>query len=307
MNETGEAEWLLADIDGDVVNLGMAVPASRPVIHKAKSYKTDQFPTATDCFMTYAREVGITLNGLHCGLVVSGAVNNDTVKIQRCKWIISITGIGHLFGHRPIVINDSAARGWVNISSADRMRMVGGTSSIDFNRPGRWVTVNYNRGLGASVLHRSPDEALMALDSECGHIGFAPQTKIEHELQGLIAIAGGRVTYEQMLFIANDSPIWEKLSVPQSTSDRMAIRAAILGAFAGDVALAFAAWSGVFLHGSQAQFLIDSYLVSQFNNRFEDKAAFKGNVRPIPRFLANNDVSNLLGLAQMMAETHNIH
>jgi glucokinase len=307
MNETGEAEWLLVDIDGDVVNFGMAVPSSNPIIHKAKTYKTDQFPTATDCFMTYARETGISLNGLHSGLVVSGAVNNDTIRIQRCKWIISVTGIGHLMGSRPIVINDSEARSWVNLNSFNTMRKLGGTAEVDFMRAGRWVTVNYNRGLGASVLQRRHEGAIFALDSECGHIAFAPQSSVEQELANLISTTTGRVTYEQVLFISNDSPVWDRLSKPTTMSERMAVRAGILGSFSGDLVLAFAAWSGLFLHSNQAQLLIDPYFISIFNERFEDKASFKANVRSVPRFLANWEVTNLQGLAQMMAETQAIH
>ncbi len=304
MNEMGEAEWLLVDIDGDVVNFGMAVPSSNPIIHKAKTYKTGQFPTATDCFINYSRDVGISLNGLHCGIVVSGAVNADTIRIQRCKWIISVTGIGHLMGRRPFVINDSEARSWVNLHSVNTMRKLGGAANVDFTRTGRWVTVNYHRGLGASVLQRSQQGVISALDSESGHIAFAPQSPVEIELANLVSATSGRVTYEQMLFISHDSPVWDKLSKPTTMSERMGVRAAILGAFSGDLVLAFAAWSGLFLHSDQAQLLIDPYLISLFNERFEDKAAFKANVRPVPRFVANWDVSNLRGLTQMMAETH---
>ncbi|NJM49936.1 MAG: hypothetical protein HC843_02845 [Sphingomonadales bacterium] len=302
MNELHEGDWLLVDIDGEIVNFGLAKPAAQPFVHSQKSYKTDEFPTATDAFNRYAQDIGIRLNNRPSGMSISGAVKGDSLRIQRCRWIISITGIAYLTGSRPLVMNDSVAKGWMNLgSNAGRFPKIGGMTPVDFTKPGKWTTINYNRGLGASLLTRLDETTFTSSESECGHIGFAPEDKVEAELSAILAKKDPRVTYERILFLEKDDSLWSQLSQPLDGSGKDRIRAGILGAFAGDMTLAFAGWSGLYLHGDQNQFLSNAEYAAIFNRRFEAKGGFANVVRPVPRFLANREASNLPGVAQMMA------
>ncbi|MFC4291624.1 glucokinase [Sphingorhabdus arenilitoris] len=305
MSDLHEGDWLLVDIDGEIVTFGLAKPAAQPAIHSQKTYNSNDFPTATDCFSRYASDIGIRLAGRPCGMSISGAVNGDTLRIQRCRWIISITGIAYLTGSRPMVMNDSVAKAWLNLgSSAGMFPKIGGMSAVDFSKPGKWTTINYHRGLGASLLTRAEGQPLLSSESECGHIGFSPQDDMELEISQALAKKDPRVTYERILFIDRDDALWSQLSRPLDGHAKDRIRAGILGSFAGDMTLAFAGWSGLYLHGDQTQILSNAELASIFNRRFESKAGFSSVVRPVPRFLANREASNLPGVAQMMAAHH---
>ncbi len=302
MNNISESDWLVADIDGDIVNFGMATRSAAPVLHNVRHYSTADYPTATDAFNAYAKDVGIVLQGRQCGLAVSGAIAGDTVRIQRCRWIISKMGLRYLFGSPPLIVNDSVAKCWTNLADKSAsVNHLGGDTLVDYTKPGKWVTINYNRGLGAAVLVKMDDMPMLAMESECGHTGFSPQDGLEREIAAFLSLSIPRVTNERMLFIKADDPLWDKLSRPTSHEQRQEVRAAVLGAFAGDMVLAFAGWSGVYLHGENCAFMASGRYSEIFNRRFEEKGNFRATVKSTPRFLSHYGDDNLQGICQMMA------
>jgi glucokinase len=309
MNEMHAGDWLLVEIDGNNVSFGLAKPSQIPSIHSLKTYESENFTTATDCFSQYAIDAGIDLRDRQCAMSVSGPLNGDNIRIQRCRWIISITGLSYLTGSRPIMVNLSVGKSWISVSpEASKFPKIGGEAvrigDVLLSKTGKLTSINYNRGLSAAVLHRTEAGVLMASDGECGHIGFAPQNEIELEIYSTLAKTQSRITYEHILFLGPTDPVWDKLSKPIGSNDRERLRAGILGSFAGDLALAFGSWAGVLLHGEKSQFLSNSEFASLFNSRFEAKANFATNVRNVPRYLAGSAASGLAGLAQMMASTH---
>jgi glucokinase len=307
MNDADYNDWLLADIDGETVSFGLAKPTKSPAIERVRTYKTADFPTATDCFMCYASEEAIDLKGLRAGISVSGVVKQDSVRIQRCRWSISITGLTYLLGSRPLIVNDSVSKSWINLDRVSmRAEMIGGEGAPDFSKPGRWTTINFHNGLGASIVNRLDADTIFVTESECGHIAFAPLDQLERDVSGYLAKASGRVTYEQMLFIGYSDPVWRDLGITISDREHERMKAAVLGAFAGDMTLAFAGWSGLFLHGVASQILTKRENVEIFNKRFEEKANFRSNVRTVPRFLAPFHPHNLAGVAQMLAAQNKI-
>jgi glucokinase len=310
MSDLHAGDWLLVEIDGTTAIFGLAAPSLNPQVHSQKTYQTDRFSTATDCFSEYAKDIGISLRDRFCGMAVSGAITGDSVRIQRCRWIISITGLAYLTGNRPIVVNDSVAKSWINTGKeAVKFLKVGGSGNSDFSKAGKWTSINYHHGLGAAVLQREALNGevhgpIRVSDSECGHIGFAPSNELEAEISANLGRTVGRVTYEHMMFVGQSNPVWDKLAKPTIARDREILRVGILGSFAGDMTLAFASWSGVYLHGEQSQCLSSSEFSTIFNSRFEAKANFTTNVRAVPRYLATLSTNSLPGLAEMMAANY---
>jgi glucokinase len=308
MSEDMDATWLLVDIDGEAAHFGIADPSATPQIRNVRSYQTANFPTATDCFIGYAKDAGISLKGLKCGVSVSGAVGLDSVRLQRCRWVFSITGLSYVLGSRPLVINDGHLKSWSNIAlNPLQNTKLGGEGTVDFAKPGKWVTINYVYGLGASLLCREADNRIFAIDSECGHIGFAAQDELQEKLQHFLSRTRTRVTYEQMLFLDRKDPLLLKAGIEMSPAEYDQMRASVLGAFVGDMALSFVGWSGVFLHCGTNPLLKDPALADAFNLKFEDKGNFKGTMRGTPRYLVPSQPTNLPGVAQMMALRHNVN
>ncbi len=70
-----------------------------------------------------------------------------------------------------------------------------------------------------------------------------------------------------------------------------------LGAFAGDLALAFGAWDGVFLSGAISRTLHPQPVEPGFRRRMESKAAFRRQLGEVPVALINRNDLELLGAA----------
>jgi glucokinase len=70
-----------------------------------------------------------------------------------------------------------------------------------------------------------------------------------------------------------------------------------LGAFAGDLALAYGAWDGVFLTGAIARALQPQLMDPGFRRRMEGKAAFRRQLSEVPIALVNRTDLELLGAA----------
>jgi len=70
-----------------------------------------------------------------------------------------------------------------------------------------------------------------------------------------------------------------------------------LGAFAGDLALTFGAWDGVFLTGAIARFLHPQLSDPGFRQRMENKTAFRRQLSEVPVALINRNDLELLGAA----------
>ena len=297
-----EPDWLMADFDGERVALGLARPSGLPVVHSVRTYRSDDFATATDCLMGYAAELGIDLKGRRAAIVVAGAVGDDVVRLARTRWTLSIHGFGFLLGHRPFVISTGVAKSWSNLDhSSATHSLLSGVGTIDFGVTGKWTSIKYQGGLTASMLRRFDDGNLRAMESECGHVGFSPRGALQRELADALARSNPRVTPERMLFVAVDDPVWDGLSQQTTRAGREAVRADMLGAFVGDVVLHFASWSGVFLNGDQFQFLVKAENRAAFDKAFEDKGHFRPNIRAVPRWIVKGEQNNLPGAARMLA------
>jgi glucokinase len=70
-----------------------------------------------------------------------------------------------------------------------------------------------------------------------------------------------------------------------------------LGSFAGDLALAFGAWDGVYLTGAISRALQPQLSDPGFRRRMEGKAAFRRQLGEVPVALVNRNDLELLGAA----------
>ncbi len=301
MTDPGETDWVVADIVGDDVHFALTKPEPKPTLRIIKSYKTANFTTAVDCFAAYARDSKIDLFGRSCCVAVGGAITGDSIRVNRCRWTISIRGLGYIFGKQPHVLNDSTARGWSSLSySATTHRSIAVNGEPSFDRPGQWSSVNFDTGIGAAMIAAASNREVTLHNSEAGFLGFTPETSLEREFLAYLGKSVPRVTWEIALTTGSEHPVWGAIGIVGSREVALA-RAAMLGSFAGEVALALASWSGLFLHGNCAKLLSASHLIQAFNTRFEDKGYYRANMRNMPRWLVEMENVNLRGAAQYVA------
>jgi glucokinase len=282
-----ESARIVIDIDGPTAVFGLCDRASKLIGSSVRSYRTDDFPTATDCIQNFARETGARLAHSDCAISVSGAISGDGIRIQRCKWIISRVGLGYLFQKPAFFLNDSAAKLWASKEVGFiSHRPLNVAHQPDFSAAGKWLGINYESGLGAAILIRDEDRNFVHVETEAGHCAFTAVSNDEVSLLAELARQKRPVSWERALFC-------EGLTTLQ--------KSAILGSFVGDTIMATGSWSGVLLFGAAADLLSKGDNASIFAERRAARANFQIPLKNIPCWTVRMPNINLVGLARYLS------
>ncbi|MGL5838422.1 MAG: glucokinase [Sphingorhabdus sp.] len=299
--ETYHAEQydLLIAIEGVEAGFALHKPGQGIVAGSIKTYKTNAFPTATDCIQNFAKEAAIRLHGMTCAIAVSGAVSGDSIRIARCPWIISTSGLGYLFGQPVHITNDSAATLWGAVSISPTTHRPIGTYAIpNFDKAGRWLGINFQAGLGAAILISPDGHNLIQVETEAGHCAFNPMDQIEDALHAKLATQKRPVSWERALFAEATDPAWAGTPIFNSQGALLKKRAEILGSFVGDLVLATGTWNGVFLFGQAVSLLGNPEHAQRFSARMETRANFQLPLRAVPRCIVSTSNMIFQGLVR---------
>ena len=144
-------------------------------------------------------------------------------------------------------------------------------------------------------------------------MAFAPQTADEQKFAEFCSARGQPVDVEALVSAPGLMTAYEalsggkKLARPEDITrnvgrDPVCTRVVKMfvehmGAFAGDLAMAFGAWDGVFLTGAISRALHPQLADIGFRKRMESKAAFRRQLGEVPVALVNRNDLELLGAA----------
>jgi glucokinase len=179
-------------------------------------------------------------------------------------------------------------------------------------RPGMQAVVGPGTGLGVSAISVS-DGGVTVFSSEGGHADFAPVSEEEERILAWLKQRHHRVSYERLVCGAGLLNIYraigggEAVATPEAVTARKsedplageAIRifCEVLGSFAGNVALMFGAWQGVYLAGGMLRPLREELLSGGFRRRFDDKGRFGAELAKVPAMLVEEPALGLVGAA----------
>jgi glucokinase len=239
-------------------------------------------------------------------LAVAGPTDGFSAQFTNLSWRVDSASLARRFGMPFRLVNDFAAVGWgLNaLRSADVTLLQVGSEQPVAPR----VALGAGTGLGVSlcVVH---GELHQPLDSEGGHIGFAPTDAEQDRLLGFLREAHGRVSVERLLsgpgliglyrFCLTEAGQSAKidLAAPEAArgiseaglaaSDAEAVRALrlfarIYGQVAGDLALLARAQGGVFLAGGIAPQLLNLLQAGDFLAAFRAKGRFSEWMESVP-------------------------
>ncbi len=276
---------LAVSIDDDSINMAWVTEGRR--LGATETWPIAQFSTLTDALIAFEKKSGAPLLGAACALGVLGATHGETILLSRGNWAISRAGLKSMFGRDPIVINDVAARAWAALGgNGTRLENIASLGGLpDFRRRGRWALTKIDAGVGLAVIDIDDAGAARVMECEMGHCGFAPVTEEDRVLG--VAIAGrgqGLPTWEMVLTLSPEDPIWATPGLPVGRSQRVAMLARLAGRYVGDTVLAHGAWTGAILTGKRiAELLADSALAA-FNAGFDNKPKFARLMRGAARW-----------------------
>lgn len=319
---------LLADIGG--TNLRFALCESAEVPLRAGSirrYRAAEHSSLGEAAARYLEEVG--MRPRQAVFAVAGRVDAGEVKLTNLPWSVSAATVASQLSLDSVrVVNDFAAQSRsLPLLRSDDLEALGAppAPSLDGKADRCVAVVGPGTGLGAGALLLRDGRALV-LETEGGHLGFAPGTEEEDAVLDCLRREFGRVSNERLLCGSGLVNLYGALcrirgaariaTTPEQVmqnaldgSEATAVRAVdlfaeLLGAVAGDLVLACGAWDGVFLGGGLLEPLLPALRRGGFRTRFEAKGRLAATMARTPTVAMRHPNTGLLGAAGIALDAH---
>lgn len=277
---------LAVAIDDDSISMAWLSESNH--LGPAEKWPIADYRTLTDALLAYEKKTGVRLFGAACALGVLGATFGETILLSRGHWAISRAGLRSMFGCDAIVVNDVAARAWAALGGmGTRLESLSPTAPglSDFRRRGRWALTKVDAGVGLAVIDVDDGGMPRVLECEMGHCGFAPVTDEDRALCAALTARGHPlVTWEMVLTVNPDDPLWSAPGLPTTRSQRIMMLARLAGRYVGDTVLAHGAWTGAILTGARFAEYLAGPALTEFNAGFETKPKFARLIREATRW-----------------------
>ena len=319
---------LLADVGGTNLRLVLA-DAERGVDQDSLvSLRVAEHPSLEAAARSYLRARGAQPEV--AVFAVAGRVEQGRAQITNHPWHIDCGALRALLEIPRIkLVNDFAAMGasLAALQAGDMVALGPALPDLGAGSDGCFAVLGPGTGLGATAVLRRGGRWLV-METEGGHIGFAPQDVLEIELLRVLGVRFGRVSNERLVCGGGLLNLYRALGevrgepapalTPEAVSsdalrgNALALAALerfvlILGSVAGDLALAYGAWDGVLLAGGLVPQLLPRLQSGDFRTRFAAKGRFGTTLARIPSAAILHAQPGLLGalaIAGGRAEVH---
>lgn len=314
---------LVADIGGTNARFALAELSSAAiVVTDAQNFRAEDFDSISAAAGAYFESVRV--RPTRACFAVAGPITDEVVEFTNSPWRFDIKKTkADLDFERLLAVNDFAAL-------ASSVRALGADDLLSV-KPGRAereapiLVIGPGTGFGQALIVPAGGRDVI-VPTEGGHVGFSPQTEEEIEVLRFIAREHQRVSIERILsgrgLVNLHRALCAAAGTPRITleadqitraaatgeypiaAQAVSMFCAILGAVAGDAALATGARGGVVLGGGILPKIRDVLLASAFKERFLNKGRMRDYVESIPVDLIIRDGAALVGAAVMLKEAH---
>lgn len=313
---------LIADVGGTNARFAL-VDRSSPslLMQSAKSLPTADFASLQHAAEHYLESV--QQRPRRAAIAVASPVAQDEIRLTNRAWSFSKRELRVALNlDSLIVLNDFGAVGHAipGLSAQDRVCVYGPDSQ---ELLGPVSVLGPGTGLGVALLARDSRQHWSVIETEGGHVSFAPLGEEEHEIARWMTAKFGRTSNERVLCGAGLSHIDAVLAglEPSSPGDskrdlrdpaqivRLALDGhdlsarrtlarfcAVLGSVAGDTALIHGARTVMIAGGIVPRF-IPFLRSSAFRERFLAKGRFAAYLEQISVYVITHPQPGLLGAA----------
>jgi glucokinase len=306
---------LVADIGGTNVRLALVPLGDAVAVAEERHWRVADFETFADAARAYLAEAAPG-GGIRFGMIaVAGPANKDQIKITNSAWDFSLDQTRRALGFDALyAVNDFAANSWGIVDlPADCFLRVGGPERLP-SGAGTYAVVGPGTGLGVGAIVRGAG-GMAVISSEGGHVDFAPVNDVELEIFAWLKARHHRVSYERLLCgpgllniyhaLGGSEAVDRAAQITGHQGDPLAARAMaifcdVLGSFAGNTALTFGAWGGVYLAGGILSHMREELLQGGFRSRFDDKGRFGKELVKVPTLLVEDQGLGLIGAASAL-------
>jgi glucokinase len=310
-NDKGGLPWLVADVGGTNARFGWVEDPAHGV-QQVKTLPVAQHASLGDAAHAYLR--GIGGRPRRAALAVATAVEGDQVDFTNSPWAFSRSALQQRLGVQALVVlNDFEALAL----SLPRL----GPKQLSSDRPlsnpqGTLAVIGPGTGLGVAGV-RQTSSGWLALPGEGGHATLAPTDDFESELLRHVRLQFDHVSAERLLSgiglpvlhgavaavlgqnvpaLPPEAIVEQALSRSDAVCERtVAAFCALLGGFAGSVALTLGARGGVYIGGGIVPRLGQRFFESAFRERFEAKGRLRPYLQPVPTPVITDTLAALSG------------
>lgn len=317
---------LAADVGGTHARIGLlrARPSAQPPLEMLAGHVYDcaKWPGLGEILQDFlAHHADGRGHIARCALAVAGYLRGDELVSENLRWPVRISELRErLQLNRLDIVNDfeALARGTRFLSANDSVAVIEARGTT-----GPTVVVGPGTGLGCAVLLPNGDAPLV-MPSEAGHVALAPGNEREIEVlrrlghdrgyvhTGYVLSGPGLVNlYRVLADIEGTSAIHAEPAAVSAAAmagddplarETLSTFCAMLGSFAGDLAVMFKAGGGVYLAGGILPFIRDFLLASEFRARFLNKGVMREFLSAVPVRLIEHGQLGVMGAAAMEIE-----
>jgi len=314
---------LLADIGGTNARFALADLTGDHPLHadSVRSFEVAHFESLAAAAQRYLDDVEADRSALASGVfALAGRIDGDAAKITNSPWAISRQETqADIALPRLLMVNDFAAQAMaIQLLGPQDLATIGGVAWQASPAPSRtYAVIGPGTGLGVGALIVR-EGCAFALETEGGHVSFAPGNDEESHILERMTERFGRVSNERLVCgaglvnihralceMSGDAP--PELQPQDVTAGALAgdarcrhaveVFCSVFGAIAGDLALTLGAWDGVFLTGGLVPKMLAELQASAFRRRFEAKGRFADAMARVPTAAVLHPQAGLLGAA----------
>jgi glucokinase len=294
--------WLLVEASSaGVLRYATAMPSARPRIGNVREIDVTAVPTFTDALQQIERECGISLRGTRSAMAMAGATSGDSLTMVRARWTITRPGLRAIFEQPVTVLNDVAARAWAARASTATVAALRGGGMPNLERPGRYAMIMVEEGVGAAIVDVGQDGDVNVLETEAGHMDFAPVDENEFRLAEAIKGTNASTSWERVLMLDRHDPAWATACPRLTEPERPRLQCAALGRFSMSLMHSFGAWNGVMLTGARVSRILEAGGRPAFDASFAGRRNFSRLVMACPVWRVDQHEAVLTGLAERLA------
>ncbi len=319
--------WLLADIGGTNARFGWLDESSTEVVH-VRTLPTAGHAGPAEAARAYLAQLAQTLGPAYRAprggaFAVATAVGDDRIAFTNNGWNFSCSATQAQLGlDQLLLLNDFEALALsLPRLAPGQKRAIGPTPAA---ARGALAVIGPGTGLGVAGLVPTA-HGWVAVPGEGGHASLSPADDFESALLAAVRREFAHVSAERLLsgigLPVLHRAVAEVLGRPGATlaaediverglagHDEVCAQTldsfcALLGSFAGNVALVLGARGGVYIGGGIVPRLGERFFASRFRERFEAKGRFQSYLQAIPTALITDTLA-ALGGAAMALEQH---
>ena len=327
MNRIDTASYfprLLADIGG--THARFAIETAPGFLAAATVYFNRDFPgleAALEVFLSSpAADAAGSRHIRHAAMAIANPVTGDQIRMTNAAWAFSIEAVRQRFGLKTLLfINDFTALAMaLPFLPPDSFRQIGGQEPVR-GQPIGLLGAGTGLGVSGLIWH---DGAWVPLQTEGGHMTFAPSDEQEMALLRLAWKQFPHVSYERFLSGSGLELIYGLLAESRG-KDRLPLQAAditakaqsgecplcretvalfcrMLGTVAGNLALTLGARGGIYIGGGIVPRLGEAFFTSGFRQRFEEKGRFSSYLSRVPVYVVLDTFAAFTGVSAMLEQ-----